>query len=175
VIKKGGWIVKKYLVVLLAVFVTMFIWNVSKNSASPSNTSDSDQNSFYTEDEKLSMRDFVKKNLLKKESLADLLMYNGMYYRNINDDKFSSFIKYSSGKFKFSEQVGEITANYNLGEKFVNGMATKLPVGAKIFAIDGERPSFTMSNAKGVFELSVDVLTVKVDGKEFIYESVLAK
>jgi hypothetical protein len=167
--------VKKYLIFLLTILVTFFIWNVSKNVASQYSAGDSDQKSFYSEDEKLSMRDFVKKNLLKKESLAGLLMYNGMYYRNINDDKFSSFIKYSSGKYKFKEQVGQITKSYNLGDKFVNGMATKLPVGTKIFALEGERPSFTMSNSKGVFELTVDVLTVRVNNQEFIYESVLAK
>ena len=88
-------------------------------------------------------------NMMQQNTAEDIFMFEKVIYRNAED---IDWVK--SSDFTKDKLVGEIRFHYERGSKFKSEMASKLPIGAKIYSI---------KEKKGL------VLIIDVDGKELEY------
>ena len=87
-------------------------------------------------------------NMMQRNISEDIFVFENVVYRNAEN---IDWVKNSD--FTKDKLVGEIKFHYQPGSKFKSEMASKLPIGAKIFSI----------KEKGL------VLIIDVDGKELKY------
>lgn len=88
------------------------------------------------------------KEILKENPDADIFLYRDTVAVNAKDIDWVKNLKLTKG-----EEIGQIIYKYKKGEKFKQGMATKLPIGSKVYKAE-ER---------------IEVLLVEVDGKFIRY------
>nr|MEC5423793.1 hypothetical protein [Virgibacillus sp. C22-A2] len=81
----------------------------------------------------------------------DIIQFNDLIYYNVSNIKHVNERGYEKGKL-----VGEVIKQSAVSSEFTNGVAVKLPVGAKVFQ--------TQDNAYGI-------LIVESGGKDLIYRA----
>lgn len=81
------------------------------------------------------------KDILEDYNDADIFQYNGLIYSNASDLKWVQEKKPQKG-----ELIGEITRTTNKSRQFKDGVASKLPAGAKIYK----------TKADGIYRLLVE-------------------
>ena len=87
--------------------------------------------------------------ILTENPEADIFQYNGLIYSNSNNEDIDENVNLEKGK-----QVSETTKKSTNHVEFLNGTATNLAVGTKIYQVPGE---------------GLAVLTVIKNGKRIIY------
>jgi len=77
--------------------------------------------------------------VLKEHPNADIFLFKGVVYRNAEDIDWVKKLDLKQG-----EQLGEITAVYKDNVEFKQWMATKLPVGTKLYKTDTAKGPFIL-------------------------------
>jgi hypothetical protein len=111
-------------------------------------TSCSSQTIQNNETKNLNSNPTVEK-ILSQSPEADIFVKDGIVYQNAKEIKWVKDLKLTKG-----DEVLSITGNSKKGEKFKDGMASKLPTGTKIY-----KP----------VEKNGPILIAVVDGKEIRY------
>ncbi|GEN85261.1 hypothetical protein SLU01_35730 [Sporosarcina luteola] len=82
----------------------------------------------------------IANGIAEDDRNADIFMFNDRVYEIFSSD--------SNSKDSSEEKIGEIQKVYSLGDTFQNGMATKLPIGAKVYTTSIGN-SFLLVNVDG--------------------------
>lgn len=91
------------------------------------------------------------KEILTNDHDADIFQYNGLIYTSSSSHTKELFEDVNLDKGK---QISQIIRQSNDHNEFIDGVATKLPIGTEIYQVPGE---------------GLAVLTVVIDGERIFY------
>lgn len=143
---------KRIICYILSISLCIFAWGCSYKKTESIKENQLITENGYEEPENIEgiyvSHNPTPKEMLKENPEADIFLYRDAVALNAKEIDWVKNLKLTKG-----EVIGQIVYEYKKGEKFKQGMATKLPIGSKVYKAK-ERS---------------EVLLVEVDGKFIRY------